>query len=142
MCMKINLPIFKDEDAKDAVTYQSWRWDLTVYRHAGCRDHTLLSYAIRSLQGYPGKLVQSSSTDIILDDVLMILDEHYNNVKALDTLNQELFQMRMADKETVLDWGVCLSRHLQILAASFPDHFPPNCVVELKRDHFYGGLPK
>ena len=35
--MKINLPIFKDEDAKDAVTYQSWRWDLTVYRHAGCR---------------------------------------------------------------------------------------------------------
>ena len=41
-CMKINLPIFKDEDAKDAVTYQSWRWDLTIYWHAGCRDHTLL----------------------------------------------------------------------------------------------------
>ena len=55
--MKINLPIFKDEDAKDAVTYQSWRWDLTVYRCAGCRDHMLLPYAIRSLQGYPGKLV-------------------------------------------------------------------------------------
>ena len=33
--MKINLPIFKDEDAKDAVTYQSWRWDLTVYRCTG-----------------------------------------------------------------------------------------------------------
>ena len=30
--MKINLPIFKDEDAKDTVTYQSWRWDLTVYQ--------------------------------------------------------------------------------------------------------------
>ena len=28
MHMKINLPIFKDEDAKDAVTYQSWRWGL------------------------------------------------------------------------------------------------------------------
>ena len=97
--MKINLPIFKDEDAKDAVTYQSWRWDLTVYRHAGCRDHTLLPYAIRSLQGYPGELVWSSGTDITLDDVLMILDEHYNNVKVLDTLNQELFQMREAEKE-------------------------------------------
>ena len=24
-------------------------------------------------------------------DVLMILDEHYNNVKVLDALNQELF---------------------------------------------------
>ena len=140
--MKINLPIFKDEDAKDAVTYLSWRWDLTVYRHAGCRDCNLLSYAIRSLQGYLGELVQSSSTDITLDDVLMILDEHYNNVKALNALNQELFQIRMADKETVSDWGVHLSRHLQILAASFLDHFPPDHVAELKRDHFYGGLPK
>ena len=26
--------------------------------------------------------------------------------------------------------------------ASFPDHYPPDCVVKLKRDHFYGGLPK
>ena len=141
-CMKINLPIFKDEDAKDAVTYQSWRWDLTVYRRAGCRDRTLLPYAIWSLQGYPGELVWSSGTDITLDDVLTILDKHYNNVKALDALNQELFQMRMANKETVSDWGVCLSRHLQILAASFPDHFPPDRVAELKRDCFYGGLPK
>ena len=142
MHMKINLPIFKDEDAKDAVTYQSWRWDLTVYRDAGCRDCTLLPYAIRPLQGYPGELVWSSGTDITLDEVLTILDEHYNNVKALDALNQELFQMRMADKEMVLDWGVHLSRQLQILAASFPDHFPPDHVAKLKRDHFYGGLPK
>ena len=80
--------------------------------------------------------------DITLDNVLTILDEHYNNVKALDVLNQELFQLQMADKETVLDWGVHLSRHLQVLAASFPEHFPPDCVAELKRDCFYGGLVK
>ena len=140
--MKINLPIFKDEDAKDAVTYQSWRWDLTVYRHAGCRDRTLLPYTIRSLQGYLGELVQSSGMDITLDDTLTILDKHYNNVKALDALNQELFQMRMADKETVSDWGICLYRHLQILAASFLDCFPPDHIAKLKRDHFYSGLPK
>ena len=48
----------------------------------------------------------------------------------------------MADKETVSDWGIHLSRHLQILAASFPDCFSPECVVELKRNRFYGGLPK
>ena len=29
--MKLNLPIFKDKDAKDTVTYHSWRWDLMVY---------------------------------------------------------------------------------------------------------------
>ena len=135
--MKINLPIFKDKDAKDAVTYQSWRLDLIVYQCAGCMDCTLLPYAIRSLQGYPGELVWSSGMDITLDNVLTILDEHYNNVKALDALNQELFQLWMADKETVSDWGICLSRHLQVLAASFPDHFPPDHVAELKRDHFY-----
>ena len=103
--MKINLPVIKDEDTKDAVTFQSWHWDITVYHHAGCQDHTLLPYVIHSLQGYLGKLVRSSGTDIKLDDVLTILDEHYNNVKALDALNQELFQLRMGEKETVSDWG-------------------------------------
>ena len=84
----------------------------------------------------------SSGTDITLNEILTILDEHYNNIKALDALNQELFQMRMTDKKTVSDWGICLSRHLQILAASFPDRFPPEHVAELKSDHFYGRLPK
>ena len=110
--------------------------------HAGCQDCTLLPYAIWSLQGYPRELVWSSRMDITLDNGLMILDEHYNNVKALDALNQELFQLQMADKETISDWGVCLLRHLQVLAASFPNHFPPNHVADLKQDHFYGGFPK
>ena len=92
-----------------------------VYHCAGCRDGTLLPYTIQSLQGYPRELVQSSGVDITLDDVLTILDEHCNNVKALDALNQELFQLWMVDKETVSDWGICLSRHLQVLATSFPN---------------------
>ena len=80
--------------------------------------------------------------DITLDNVLTILDEQYNNMKALDALNQELFQLWMADKETISDWGIHLSRHLQVLAASFPDCFPPDHVAVLKRDCFYGRLPK
>ena len=51
--------------------------------------------------------MRSSGTDITLDDVLTILDEHYNNIKALDALNQGLFQMQMGEKESVL--GVCVS---------------------------------
>ena len=82
--MKLNLPVFKDKDNKDATTYQSWFWDLTVYHCTGCQDCILLPYIIHSLQGYLGELV-SSGTDITLDDVLTILDEHYN-VKALDAL--------------------------------------------------------
>ena len=140
--MKINLPIFKDEGMKDAITYQSLRWDLTVYGHARCQDCTLLPYAIQSLYWYPGELVRSLGMDITLDHVLTILDEHYNNVKALDALNQELFQLQMADKETVSDWGIHLLRHLQALTTSFPECFPPDHMAELKCNCFYGGLPK
>ena len=78
--MKINLPIFKDENIKDAITYQSWRWDLMAYCYVGCMDCTHLLYAIQSLQGYPRELGQSSGMDITLDDILTILDEHYNNI--------------------------------------------------------------
>ena len=77
-----------------------------MYWHVGCRDCTLLPYAIQSLQGYPGELVWSSGMDITLDDVLTILDKHYNNVKVLDRLNQELFQLRMVDKETWIEVSV------------------------------------
>ena len=86
--------------------------------------------------------MRSSGRDITLDDILTILDEHYNNVKALDALNQELFQLHMGEKETVSDWGVCLSRHLQILMTSFLEHFLPDHIAKLKNDCFYGRLPK
>ena len=91
--MKMNLPVFKDEDMKDILTYQSWHWDLMLYHHTGCQDHTLLLYAIPSQQGSLGELVRSLGTDITLNDVLTVLDENYNNVKALDSLNPELFQL-------------------------------------------------
>ena len=41
-----------------------------------------------------------------------------------------------------MDWGICLLKDIQVLAASFPDCFPPDHVAELKRDCFYGRLPK
>ena len=58
--MKINLPIFKDEYAKDAVTYQSWRWDLTDISLCGmlrsvCSSDTPFS----PCKVYPIELVQS-----------------------------------------------------------------------------------
>ena len=86
--------------------------------------------------------MRSLGTDITLDDVLTILDEHYKNAKAFHALHQELFLLHMGEKESVLDWGVCLSRFLQLLIASFPEHFPPDHIAKLKCDHFYGGLPK
>ena len=86
--------------------------------------------------------MRSSGMDITLDDVLTILGEHYNNVKVLDALNQESSQLQMGQKETILDCSVQLSRHLQVLATLFLEHFPPDCIAKLKCDHFYGGLLK
>ena len=43
--------------------------------------------------------------DITLDDILTVLDKYYSNGKALDALNQELFQLQMDKKETVSEWG-------------------------------------
>ena len=60
----------------------------------------------------------------------------------MDALIQELFQLQIGEKETVSDWGVQMSRHLQVLEASFPEHFPPDHVAELRHNHFYGRLPK
>ena len=33
--VKVNLPTFKDEKAKDTVTYYSWHWDMSVFCHSG-----------------------------------------------------------------------------------------------------------
>ena len=33
--VKVNLPIFKDKKTKDAVTYHSWQWDITIYHCSG-----------------------------------------------------------------------------------------------------------
>ena len=82
--IKINLPIFKDEDKKDAITYQSWRigtWLIITAQGA----ETIPSSLTPSdpFKGTLGELVRSSGMDIALDDVLSILDEHYNNVQAM-----------------------------------------------------------
>ena len=81
--MKINSPIFKDKDAKDAVTYPESKVgfnSILMCRVQGSHPHTL---CIRSMQGYPVELVRNSGMDITLDDVLTILDERYNNQRHL-----------------------------------------------------------
>ena len=58
----------------------------------------------------------------------------------------------MGEKETMSDWGVHLSRHLQVLAVSFPECFPPDHIAKLRCDLLlwwaiqkpqgHGGLPE
>ena len=101
--------------------------------------HHLIHYGP---QRYPGELVRSSGTDITLDNVLTILDEHYNNIKVLDALNQEFSNCKWQTRRLSQTGASCLSRHIQVLAALFPECFPPDCVAKLKHDCFYCRLPK
>ena len=72
--VKVNLPTFKDEKAKDAVTYHSWQWDMSLFCHSCWDDHHLLPYVFRSLQGFPGDLGKSLGEDATLGDVLQTLE--------------------------------------------------------------------
>ena len=47
--MKVNLPIFKDEKTKDAVTYCSWQWDVTIFCCLHQNNQHLLPYVLQSL---------------------------------------------------------------------------------------------
>ena len=138
--MKINLPVFKDEDTNIPLLTRvgAGIWQCIIVLGVGIAPFS----PCHPFLHYPGELVRSSQTEITLDDVLTILDEHYDNLKVLDALNQEHFQLCMGKKETVSDWGVHLSWHLQILAATFPECFPPDCVAKLKCHQFYSWLPK
>ena len=70
--------------------------------------------------------------EITLDDVLTILDKHYNNVKALDALNKEIFQLCMGEKETVSNWGVCLSRHPTDSCSVIPRTLSPRLCSQIE----------
>ena len=132
--------LFKDEDTKDAVTYQSWHWDLTMYCQA-----MVVQIALSSLMSSThykviwGSIVRSLGMDITLDDILNILDEHYHNMwKTWMCLIKELFQMHIGAKRKPCWSGDCVYRD----TCRFSWHHsqntsPPDQVPELKCDHFY-----
>ena len=89
--VKVNLPIFKDEKTKDAVTYHLWWWDIAIFCSSGLDDQHLLPYIFQLLQGFTGDLTRSLGEDATLTDVLQTLDEHYSIVMMLNTLRKEFY---------------------------------------------------
>ena len=120
--MKINLPVFKDQDTKAAVTYQSWCWDLTMYHHGGAE---IAPFFLMLL--IPYKVTQGNWWGVW--------------GWTLPWMTSSPYWMRWV-KKIIIRLGVHLLRHLQVLTASFLEYFPPDWIAELKCDCFYGGLPK
>ena len=75
--MKVNLPTFKDEKSKDAVTYCSWLWDVAIFCQSGWDDQHLLPYIFHSLQGFLDDLARCLGEETNLKDVLQMFNKHY-----------------------------------------------------------------
>ena len=90
----VNLPIFKDEKTKDAVTYHSWQWDIAMFCCSGWENQHLLPYVLWSLQDFSGDLARSLGEDATLNDVLQTLDEHYGILMTFDNLSKELYSLK------------------------------------------------
>ena len=108
--MKVNLLIFKDEKARDAVTYHLWQWDIAIFCCSGCNDQHLLPGVFWSLQGFLGDLAMCLGEDSTLNDILHMLDGHYCVVMTFNALSKELHSLKQGSGENVAKCGVCLSQ--------------------------------
>ena len=120
--MKVNLPIFKDEKAKDVVTYCSWRWDVAIFGQSGWDDQYLLPYIFHSLQGFLGDLSKSMGEDATFSDILQMLNEHYGVVMTFDALSK-------GPSSLSRDWGECS----RVQDAPFPGG--PDTPVRVLREN-------
>ena len=130
--VKVNLPIFKDEKTKDAVTKHSWQWGTAIFICSGWNDQHLLPYVFWSLQGFPGDLARSLGEDATFSDILQMLDEHYRIVLMFEALCKELYSLKQGSGENVATFGVCLSQQVQILQSEYPGRIQQEHVEEMK----------
>ena len=112
----------------------------SYFCHPGYDDQHLLPYIFQSLQGYLGDLARSLGKDTTLDDVLQILDEHYDVVMTFDALSRELYSLKQGSGENVAEFGVYLSQQVLILQSEYPGRIQPEHIEEMKHDCFYQGL--
>ena len=117
--VKVNLPIFKVEKTKDAVTHNLWQWDIAVFLHLGWDDQCLLSYIFQSLQGLLGDLAKSLVEDATLTDVLQMLKEHYSVAMTFDALSKEFYSLKQGSEKNVAEFRLCLSQPFQILQLEY-----------------------
>ena len=107
--MKINLPIFKDEQSKEILTYCTWQWDVVIPRRSGCGDQAVLPHMYQSLKGFPGELAQSLGKDATLQEVLQVLDDHYGVVMTFNALHKELYMLLQGYQEGMSEYGIQLA---------------------------------
>ena len=90
--------------------------------------------------GIPRWSSQELGEDATLNDVLQILDEHYDVIMMFDILSKELYSLKQGSSENVAEFGICLLQQVQILKSEYPGRIQPEHVEEMKHAHFHEGL--
>ena len=138
---KISIPVFKADDAKGAVTYATWRYDVNSHREL-VDDAFLRPYVIASLQGSPGEIIRSMSETTTLTEVLEKMDKYFGDVRTFEQLNQSFYDLKMGGK---LDSVSGLAGELHKIASRMMQRYParlcPEAMEEMKREQLYSGLP-
>ena len=124
--LKVNLPIFKDEKTKDAVTYHSWWCNVAIFHWSGWDNQHLLSYIFHPFQGFPGDLALNlGKWYYSLSDILQMLEKHYGVIMMFDSLSKELYSLKQALGENIAEFGVHLSQQVWILQLEYPGRIQP-----------------
>ena len=140
--MKINLSVFKDEDAKDTITYQSWCWDLTVYHCTRCWDHTLLPYTIHSLQSNLGELSEKFRDRHHPGWHTYHIGQALQQCQGPRCLEPEALPATHGWKRDKYQTGGASVKTPPGSHGIIPRMLPPDNIAKLKCDHFYSGLHK
>ena len=138
--VKVNLPVFKDEKSKDAVTFWSWWWDVAIFHWCGWDDQHLLPHVFYSLQGFPGNLARSLGKDATLNEIMQMLDKHYCVIMTFDALSKELYSFRQGSSKNKAEFRVHLLQQVQILQSEYPQRIQPEHMEEMKCGCFYEGI--
>ena len=123
--MNVNLPIFKEERMKDAVTYHSWWCNVAISFWSGLDNQHLLWYIFHSLQGFPGDLALSLGKDATLSDNLQMLDKYYGVVMTFNALSKELYSLKQGLGKKVVELAVHLLQQVQILQLKYSGRIQP-----------------
>ena len=79
----------------------------------------MFPYVFCLLQQFPGDLARSLGEDATLNDVLLILDEHYGVIMTFDALSKELYSLEQGLSENVAEFWVHLLQQVQILQLEY-----------------------
>ena len=102
-----------------------------MYVNARHSEEALLPQVYRSLQGEPGDLARSQNADQTLQQLLVILDNYYDEYQSYDALSRKLYLMAQWKEEMVATCGMRVNKAVWGIRDLYPTALPEDQVAQL-----------